>query len=106
LLAWREKCRLRAFENRVLRRIFGPKNDEVTGVEKTKQQKALCSVLLTKYHSGDQVKKTDVGRTCSMYGGEERCIQEKLEERRPLGRPRCRWEDNIWHSIGTGGGIL
>jgi hypothetical protein len=25
------------FENRVLRRIFGPKRDEVTGVEKTTQ---------------------------------------------------------------------
>jgi hypothetical protein len=24
---------------------------------------------------GDQVKKTEVGRTCSTYGGEERCIQ-------------------------------
>jgi hypothetical protein len=27
----REECRLRLFENRVLRRIFGPKRDEVTG---------------------------------------------------------------------------
>jgi len=27
----REECRLRGFENRVLRRIFGPKRDEVTG---------------------------------------------------------------------------
>jgi hypothetical protein len=26
-----EECRLRVFENRVLRRIFGPKRDEVTG---------------------------------------------------------------------------
>jgi len=26
----REECRLRTFENRVLRRIFGPKGDEVT----------------------------------------------------------------------------
>jgi hypothetical protein len=31
LLILREECRLRAFENRVLRRIFGPKMDEVTG---------------------------------------------------------------------------
>jgi len=31
LLTLREKCRLRVFENRVLRRIFGPKRDEVTG---------------------------------------------------------------------------
>jgi hypothetical protein len=27
----KEKCRLRVFENRVLRRIFGPKRDEVAG---------------------------------------------------------------------------
>jgi hypothetical protein len=30
----REECRLRVFENKVLRRIFGPKRDKVTGVEK------------------------------------------------------------------------
>jgi hypothetical protein len=34
----REECRLRVFENRVLRRIFGPKR----GVEKTTKQGALC----------------------------------------------------------------
>jgi hypothetical protein len=34
-LTLREECRLRVFENKVLRRIFGPKTDEVTGVEKT-----------------------------------------------------------------------
>jgi hypothetical protein len=31
----REECRLTVFENGLLRRIFGPKRDEVTGVEKT-----------------------------------------------------------------------
>jgi hypothetical protein len=30
-LILRDECRLRVFENRVLRRIFGPKRDEVTG---------------------------------------------------------------------------
>jgi hypothetical protein len=34
-LTLREEHRLRVFENRVLSRIFGPKRDEVTGVEKT-----------------------------------------------------------------------
>jgi hypothetical protein len=34
LLTLREECRLRVFENRVLRRIFGPKRDRVTAVEK------------------------------------------------------------------------
>jgi hypothetical protein len=26
-------------------------------------------------HSGDEIKKTEIARTCSMYGEEERCIQ-------------------------------
>jgi len=34
----REERRLRVFENRVLRRIFGPEKDDVTGVEKTTEQ--------------------------------------------------------------------
>jgi hypothetical protein len=34
-LTLREECRLRVFENKVLRRIFGPKRGEVRGVEKT-----------------------------------------------------------------------
>ena len=42
----REECRLRDFENRVLRRIFGPKRDEVTGelrIIHKKELYALCS---------------------------------------------------------------
>jgi hypothetical protein len=35
-----------------------------------------CSyAVVTKHHSGNQVKKTEMGRTCGTYGGEERCIQ-------------------------------
>ena len=39
-----------------------------------------------------------MSRACRAYGGEERHIQGfvgKPEGNRPLGRPRCRWEDNI-----------
>ena len=36
-LTLREERRLRVFENRVLRRVFGPKRDEVTGMEKITQ---------------------------------------------------------------------
>jgi hypothetical protein len=63
----------------VLRRIFGPKRDEVTG--------PLCSVLFTKYYSGDKVKKTEMDRTCSTYGerrGVYRVLVGKPEGRRPL----------------------
>jgi hypothetical protein len=34
-LTLREKSRLKVFKNRVLRKIFGPKREEVTGVENT-----------------------------------------------------------------------
>jgi hypothetical protein len=34
-LTLRDECRLRVFENRVLKRIFGTKKDEVMGMEKT-----------------------------------------------------------------------
>jgi hypothetical protein len=35
----------------------------------------MLYVLFTKHYSGDQIKKNDLGRVCSMYGGEKRCIQ-------------------------------
>jgi hypothetical protein len=40
----REECRLRVFENKVLRRIFGPKRDEVTGQRRTLQNKELYAL--------------------------------------------------------------
>jgi len=42
--------------------------------------------------------QSEIGGKCSTYGGEERCIRVlvgKPEGKRPLGRPRLRWEDNI-----------
>jgi hypothetical protein len=39
-------------------------------VEKTILKGSLCSVLLTKCHLGDEIQKTEMGRACSMYGGE------------------------------------
>jgi hypothetical protein len=47
---------------------------------------------------GGTIENNEMGRTCSAYGGEERCIQglvRKPEGKRPLGRPRSRWQDNI-----------
>ena len=36
-------------------------------MEKTTSQGALCSVFVTKYRSGDQIRKTEMGRPCSTY---------------------------------------
>jgi hypothetical protein len=55
-------------------------------------------LLLTKYHSGEVTKETEMGRTCSTYGERINAfwvLVGKPEERMQLGRPRPRWEDNI-----------
>jgi hypothetical protein len=53
-LTLREECRLRVFENRVLKRIFGHKRDEVTGEwRRLHNQDLFYCALLTKYYSGD-----------------------------------------------------
>jgi hypothetical protein len=73
-LTLREEHRLRVFENRVLRRIFGPKRDEVTG----DWRKLHIEELRNLYSSPDiisQVKANDVGRACSMHGRGEKSIQ-------------------------------
>ena len=49
-------------------------------------------------YSGHEMKKTEIGRACSTYGerrGAYRFFAGKPEGRRPLVRPRRRWEGNI-----------
>ena len=70
----KEECRLKVFENRVLRRIFGSKWDEVRGEWRRLDNKELYTPYIPP-NMGDQVKKTKMGRTCSTFGGVERCIQ-------------------------------
>jgi hypothetical protein len=85
-------------ENRVLRRIFGPKRDEVKGEWRRLHKKELHALYSSPRYSGDQMKKTEMGRECSTYGerrGEYRVLVAKPERRRPLERPKRRWEDNI-----------
>jgi hypothetical protein len=115
------------FENRVLRRIFGPKRDEMTGEWRKLHNEELHNL----YSSPDiisQVRSRRVrwaGHVARM--GDERKLYKVLvgkpEGNRPLGRPRRRWEDGIrmhlreislgrrwigfdWLKIGTGGGLL
>ena len=58
----------------------------------------VVSALLTQYCLGDKIKKNEMGGACCMYGerrGVYRVLVGKPEGKRPLGRPRHRWEDNI-----------
>jgi len=72
----REENRLRVFKNRVFRRIFGHKRDEVTGEWRKLHNEELNEfLLLTQYFSGDKIEKNEMDEACSAYGREERRIQ-------------------------------
>ncbi|KAJ4447437.1 hypothetical protein ANN_09444 [Periplaneta americana] len=101
-LAWflqGEEHRLRVFENKVLGKIFWAKRDEVTG----KWRKLHNTELHALYSSPDIIRNIKsrhlrwAGHVARM--GESRNAYRVLvgrpEGKRPLGRPRRRWEDNI-----------
>jgi hypothetical protein len=125
-LALRDEHRLRVFENRVLRRISGPKRDEVTG-----EWWKLHSAELYKLYSSPDIIRQIKSRRMRWAGhvariGEDRKLYNVLvgmsEGKRPLVRPWRRWEDVIrmdlteiglgvwigfdWLRIGTDGGLL
>jgi hypothetical protein len=92
----REGCRLRVLENRVLRRIFGAKRDEVTG-----EQRKLHKEELNNLYSSTNIvrfiksRMRWVGHVASMgkWRGIYWVFVGKLEGKRPLARPRHRWKD-------------
>jgi hypothetical protein len=98
------------FENRVLRRIFVRKRDEVTGEWRKLHNKELHNL----YSSPDIIRQVKsrrmrwAGHVARM--GEERKLYKVLvgkpEGKRPLERPRCRWGNGIrmdLREIGLGG---
>ncbi|KAJ4448554.1 hypothetical protein ANN_10572 [Periplaneta americana] len=94
-----EKTKLRVFENKVLRKIFGAKRDEVTG-----EWRKLHNAELHALYSSPDIIRNIKSRRLRWAGhvarmGESRSAYRVLvgrpEGKRPLGRPRRRWEDNI-----------
>ena len=62
---------------------------------------------LTEYCAGGKIEKNEMGGTCGAYGagrGVYRVLVGKPEGKRPLGRPRRRWEDNIKMDLQEVGG--
>jgi len=94
----REERKLRVFENMVLRRIFGPRRDEVT------EWRRLHNEELNDLYSSPNIvrviksiKMRWAGHVAGMGDekGAYRVLLGKPEGKRPLGRPRRRWVDNI-----------
>jgi len=98
LLTLRGECRERVFENWVLRRIFWPKREDVTG-----EWRKLHNEELNLYSSPSIVRMIKRRRMrwagYAVHMGDRRGTYMvwvgKPEGKRPLGRHRHRWEDNI-----------
>jgi hypothetical protein len=93
----RKERRLRVFDNRVVRKIFGPKWDEARG-EWRKLNNDEINDLYCWSNIIRVIKLNGMDEAFRTYGGEERCIQSlvgKHEGKRPFGRPKLRLKDNI-----------
>ena len=92
----RDVCRLRVFENRVLRRMFGPKRVEVTGewrkLHNEEFNDRYCSPNIVRVIKSRRMRWAGhVAEKRGIY----RVLMGKPESKRPLGRLRHRWKDNI-----------
>jgi hypothetical protein len=95
----REERRLSVFENRVLRRVFGPKRDEVTGEWKKLHNEELNDLYslpnIVRVVKSRRMRWAEHVERMGANRGVHRVLVGKPEEKSPLGRPRHRWENNI-----------
>jgi hypothetical protein len=93
----REEHRLRIFENRVLRRIFGPKRKEDGSCRKLHNDEIhnLYSPNIVRVIKSRMMRWTEHVARMGEGRGVYRALVGGPEGKRPLGRPRRRWEDNI-----------
>jgi len=91
----REECKLRVFENSALRRIFGPKMVEVTGewikLHNEELNDLYCLPIIVWVIKWGRVRWAGHLARTGERKGAYRILVGKIEEKRPLGRPRCRW---------------
>jgi len=94
-----EESKLRVFENTVLRRIFGPRRDEVMGEWRRLHNEELndlyCSPNIVRVIKLRRMRWAGHVARMGVERGVCRVLVGKPEGKRPLGRPRRRWVDNI-----------
>jgi len=87
------------FENRVLRRIFGPKRDEVAGewrkLHNEEPNDLYSSLIIFRVIKSRRIKWVKHVARMGEKRGVYRVLVGKPEGKRPLGRPSRRWKDNI-----------
>jgi hypothetical protein len=93
----REQHRLRVFENRVLRRIFGPTREEVVEGWRRLHNKKLhhlrASPNIIRLNKWRMIRAEHIARMGEIRNAYN-ILVGKPERKRPLGRPRRRGEDN------------
>jgi hypothetical protein len=98
-----EKHRLRIFENRVLRKIFGPKREEDGSWRKLHNDELHDLYSLPNIVRVIKLRRMRWAGLVACMGegrGIYRVLVGRPEGKRPLGRPRHRWEDNIKMDLG------